>query len=84
MRFSPCRAIFKGTHITQSRGFTLSVSQSIGKLSKKAKSVVFAFLRNYLNNHLRFRKSHFSEKAPNLPHTCGLSKKGECENCYIR
>ena len=48
-RLSPRRAIFQGTHNTQSHGFTLSVSQGIGKLSEKAKSVVFAFSRNYLN-----------------------------------
>ena len=49
MRLSPLCGTFKGTQIIQCRKFTLSVSQGIGKLSEKAKSVVFAFSRNYLN-----------------------------------
>ena len=35
------------------------------------------------NNHLRFRKSHFSEKAPDLPRRAASGRKGEFGACVI-
>ena len=40
--------IFKGTHIIKSQTFTPSVSRGVGKLSARAKSVVFALASNFV------------------------------------